>query len=376
MPTAATDVISNITRLLDEHYVFPEAAAEIIAVLTAAAAEGRYDGADQAALAELVTPDLQAVNRDLHLRLKYSETELSDTHDDEATQMRQMAEWSALTSGGVQRAERLPGNVGLLKIEPLMFPPSVAGDQLTAAMHLLAGTDALIIDLRDCLGADPTTVALVYSFLTDDEPVQLSGLAHRDPDSLKQLWTAHVPGPKFGGTKPLWVLTGAKTFSGGEALSFDLQERGRAEVVGTRTRGGAHPRHAFRVDTNLEVTIPTARSVSPVSGGNWEGVGVVPDVETAEADALREARRRALEAVLELGADGMRAPVAAEAKEALAALAELAGRVRMGRRAAAVVGLGAGSVGLGRLGLEIKAHRQEGALVPVLVAALWEWRRT
>lgn len=322
MPPTATTVIPHVTRLINEHYVFPEVAAELGVLLAAGLAEGKYADADQAALAELVTADLQSVNSDLHLRLKYSPTELSDTHDDEATQMRQMGEWSDLTCGGVALAQRLPGNVGLLEIAPLLFPPAVAGDKMIAAMNLLAATDALILDLRECLGGDPMMVALVYGFLTGHEPVQLSGMAHRDPDLFKQLWTAHVPGAKFGGDKPVWVLTSATTFSGGEALSFDLQENGRAVVVGERTRGGAHPREGFRVDSHLEVTIPTARSVSPNSGGNWEGVGVTPDVPTTAAEAPREANRRALKAVLALGTEGFRGQVADEAAQALNDLAD------------------------------------------------------
>ncbi|WP_198667463.1 S41 family peptidase [Glycomyces dulcitolivorans] len=313
-------VIPHIAKLLDEHYVFPEVAAELGARLAAAAAEGRYDGADQARLAELVTPDLQSVNNDLHLRLKYSETELADTHDDEETQLRQMGEWADLTCGGVANAQRLAGNVGLLKIAPLLFPPAVAGERVTAAMHLLAATDALILDLRECLGGDPDMVEWAYGFFTGAEPVQLTGMAHRDPADFKQSWSSHVPGPKFGPDKPVWVLTSATTFSGGEALSFDLQERGRAVVVGERTRGGAHPRQGFKVDTHLEVTIPTARSVSPISGGNWEGTGVVPDVPATAADALPEAHRRALEAVIALGDTGFRRQNTAEATAALAGL--------------------------------------------------------
>lgn len=313
-------VIPQIAKLLHEHYVFPEVAAELGDLLAARAAEGRYEGADQARLAELVTADLQSVNGDLHLRLKHSEAELEERHDDEETQLRQMAEWAGLACGGVATAQRLPGNVGLLKIAPLLFPPAVAGDQVTAAFHLLASTDALILDLRECLGGDPNMVAWAYGFFTGPEPVQLTGMAHRDPADLHQLWSSHVPGPKFGPDKPVWVLTSAITFSGGEALSFDLQERGRAAVVGERTRGGAHPRQGFKVDTHLEVTIPTARSVSPVSGGNWEGTGIAPDVPVAAADALPAAHRLALEAVLALGADGFRAQVAAEARQALADL--------------------------------------------------------
>jgi hypothetical protein len=76
------------------------------------------------------------------------------------------------------------------------------------------------------------------------------------------------------------------------------------------------------VDSHLEVTIPTARSVSPNSGGNWEGIGVTPDVPTTAAEALREANRRALKTVLALGTEGFRGQVADEAAQALNDLAD------------------------------------------------------
>ena len=36
---------------------------------------------------------------------------------------------------------------------------------------------------------------------------------------------------------------------------------------------------------HLEASIPIARSVSPISGGNWEGTGVTPDVAVPAEDA-------------------------------------------------------------------------------------------
>jgi C-terminal processing protease CtpA/Prc len=50
-------------------------------------------------------------------------------------------------------------------------------------------------------------------------------------------------------------------------------------VVGETTRGGAHPVQAYRVDAHLRATVPIARAINPVSGTNWEGTGVTPDVE-------------------------------------------------------------------------------------------------
>jgi len=58
------------------------------------------------------------------------------------------------------------------------------------------------------------------------------------------------------------VLTSATTFSGAEELSYDLQQLGRATVVGEHTKGGAHPRHGLRLSPHLQATIPVARSIN------------------------------------------------------------------------------------------------------------------
>jgi C-terminal processing protease CtpA/Prc len=92
----------------------------------------------------------------------------------------------------------------------------------------------------------------------------------------------------------VYVLTSATTFSGGEALAWDLRHRRNAVLVGETTRGGAHPRRGFRVHDHLEVTIPVARAVDPESGGNWEGTGVVPDVAVPATEARDTAYRRVL----------------------------------------------------------------------------------
>ncbi len=94
-------------------------------------------------------------------------------------------------------------------------------------------------------------------------------------------------------------LPGATTFSGAEALAYDLQRLGRAAVVGETTRGGAHPRRAFRVHPHLEATIPVARAVNPVTGTNWEGTGVVPDIGAVADEAFDTAYRLALAQVVE-----------------------------------------------------------------------------
>jgi hypothetical protein len=168
------------------------------------------------------------------------------TPGDDTEEYAAMARWAALVGGGVACVQRLAGNVGYLDLQPVLFPAAISRESITAAMTLLAGTDALIIDLRHCLGGEPAMAAFIISYLWDHEPAQLSGL--RERSQLKQAWTLpYVPGGRFGKAKPVYVLTSAATFSGGEQLSYDLQQLGRATVIGERTRGGAHAREGFTV---------------------------------------------------------------------------------------------------------------------------------
>jgi len=214
--------------------------------------------------------------------------------DTDEAQLARLVRDAAGDGFGVAEIQRLLGNVARLQLRPVLYPPQIAGDAMVAAMRLIAQADALILDLRECRGGAPDMVMLVCTYLLGEEPVHVEDFAPRDGD-VRQYWTMpYVPGPRFGPDKPLYVLTGPATFSGGESLSYALQHLGRATIVGERTGGGAHPREGFRVHPHLQATIPVARGISHVSGGNWEGTGVLPDIPVAAAEALDVALQLAL----------------------------------------------------------------------------------
>jgi C-terminal processing protease CtpA/Prc len=188
-------------------------------------------------------------------------------------------------------------------------------------MAMLWATDALLLDLRGCRGGSPDMVALVCSYLFDDEPVHLNDLVTPAAGTVRQYWTVpQLVGPRFGGSKPIWVLTSPTTFSAAEELTYNLQQLGRAVVVGERTRGGAHPREGFTVHPHLEASVPIARAVNPVSGTNWEGTGITPDLEVPADAAFAVAYGRALDHVVGLSDGAGRREVTEEAQTALAGL--------------------------------------------------------
>ncbi len=298
-PDEVTGIIRRIRELVATRYVFPELGIELAELLDHRLADGRYARADHPeSLAALVTQDLQSRNADKHLRLRYRPDPIPDLPGEEAILAMHAAQ-ADRTMGGIARIDRLDGNIGLLAIEPVLFRTDLVGAEIGAAMQILARAAALIIDLRQCVGGDPGIVALLCTYLVDEES-HLNDMFIRDPDGdhTIQSWTLpYVPGPRFGGTRPVYVLTSVTTFSGGEELAYDLQQLGRATIVGERTGGGAHPRIGLRLHPHLEASIPVGRSIHPVTGTNWEGVGVSPDIAVPADDALTIAHQRARAAV-------------------------------------------------------------------------------
>ena len=331
-------VVGHVRALVEAHYVFPDVAVAVSGVLAAGLAEGRYP-ADPPALAKAVTADLRSVSADQHLGLKYLDPARPRGGDGDG-EFAAMARWADRTCGGVGCVRRTAGNVGYLSLQPVLFPVVMAGEHITAAMTLLAATDALMIDLRRCSGGDPAIAAFLISYLWDHEPAQLSGLRGRADSQVSQTWTLpYVPGRRFGRAKPAYLLTSAATFSGAEQVCYDLQQLGRATVVGERTRGGAHASTEFRVHPLLDARIPVAKAVHPKTGGNWEGTGVVPDVETTAGQAQGTARELALQDVIAAGGTG-----AARARAALAAAR--GGQARPGRAGPGLPGTGRTGTGL------------------------------
>lgn len=285
-------VIDETARLLTEHYVFPEAAAHLADLLRRRLTEGAYDVDGAEELARLVTADLRSVNGDRHLGLKYHADPVPPEQGAAAlTAMRRDFDTSL---GGAPRVELLDGGVAVVELAPILFPLDWAAEPLSAALTLASRARALIVDLRANRGGAPDTVAFVCSYLLD-ERTHLNTMYWRAGDRSEQSWSLpHVPGARFGGSKPLYVLCSDSTFSAAEELAYDLQQLGRAVVVGERTLGGAHPREGWTVHPHLEATVPVGRAVNPVSGTNWEGTGVRPDIPCAAADSLDRAHTLAL----------------------------------------------------------------------------------
>jgi C-terminal processing protease CtpA/Prc len=191
---------------------------------------------------------------------------------------------------GFRKAEQLAGNIGYLKLDTFRGA-EVCEHTVSAAMTFVAGTQGLILDLRDNGGGAPGMVALVASYLFEPR-THLGDLWTRHSGRTEEIWTRDsVVGRRFGGDKPVYILTSSRTFSGAEEFTYDLRALRRAIVVGETTGGGAHLVRGQRIDDHFMIDVPYARSINPTTRTNWEGVGVEPDVKVPASDALTTAQR-------------------------------------------------------------------------------------
>ena len=293
-------VVAGAAAALDTFYVFPDVARRMGDSLRARLARGAYNAEDNGvAFAERLGDELGALSHDKHLRVNFSAQPLPPAPAAAPT-AEPVRTPEALARGQAQmdsincafeKAERLAGDVGYLKFDGFA-DPALCAATASAAMSFVAGTRALIIDLRENGGGDPAMVAYLASYLFDRR-THLNDLWTRHTGKTEVFWTRDsVPGRRFGGTKPVYVLTAARTFSGAEEFAYDLQTQKRATIVGETTRGGAHPVDVHRIDDHFGIGVPVARAINPVTHTDWDGTGVTPDVRVPAGEALGVAQQR------------------------------------------------------------------------------------
>lgn len=294
----APALVDSIISRLNEVYIFPDRAAAAETLLRSKLQSGRYSLPAGDALCALVNEDLFEACADKHLRLIWHEADDSgEAPRSDEELIAELREMFRLENQGVRRVERLPGNIGLIELT-VIPEANTAGRAIAAAFELVQHTSGLILDLRAARGGAPDGVAYLSSFLFADGEVHLSDVVEGPHGPTRQYWTSgSLLGPRYV-DRPVFALVSGSTFSGGEALAYDLQALGRLKIVGEVSRGGAHPSTVVSLGENVELRLPTARTVNPVTGGDWEGVGVVPDIPVPAAEAFDVARREILDALI------------------------------------------------------------------------------
>lgn len=286
--------VDSLASVIEREYFDAGVAATVDRLLRRSLADGRYSSAATAdALADMLSRDLYAATKDKHLVVSVQPAAAAfpsappSAADDRGRAGRR-------SNFGVRRVEILAGNVGYIELTSF-FRVEEARDALAAAMRLVTNADALIIDMRANGGGSPGTVALLMGYLLERPATPLFDIEHRAPEPADHYATDATPPADRDAVRPMAVLTSSKTFSAGEGFAFLMQERHRAAIVGEVTAGAANPGRSYPVNARFNVTVPNGRVRGAVSGRNWEGTGVIPDVKVAATDALDTAHARLLE---------------------------------------------------------------------------------
>lgn len=308
------EVAGRVADVIEREYFDPERARAIAVEVRAAVEAGAFDGlVDPQELATALTTRLRP--HDGHLRVRWREPGLEPP----AGMARRLADGPGgpQDNFGIREVRRLPGNVGYLDLRlfaDFAFDDlaALARRAIDAVLQLLAHVDALLIDLRDNGGGAPAMVGyLASAFLPAGSDVYHR--FHSRDGVVTEAPATPYPHPRT--EVPLYILVSGRTGSAAEAFAYTLQQAGRAVVVGEVTAGAANPGRPFDAGEGFSVFVATGSPRNPLSGRNWEGVGVQPDVPVPSAAALDAARRLALRALVARGA-GEEARWALEALEA------------------------------------------------------------
>lgn len=278
--------------LVAARYVDPIKASTIAEQLRRDAKSDLFETAlDDEVFAKRATERLRALSGDGHfaLSVRANSVNLNDNED-------QMLErwYGSGVNHGFDRVARLQGGIGYLNLTAFA-PVEMGGDLAVAAMSLLAQSPALIVDLRRNGGGMDEMVLLLSAYVLDDSREMSATYDRPSGRTIRHFTSSWVSGRRFGGSKPLYILVSNRTFSAAEQFAYDLQAMERAVVVGERTGGGAHPYKDRPVGDRFVLALPEGRSINPITGDDWEGTGVLPDIEVSADAALDAALNAARE---------------------------------------------------------------------------------
>jgi hypothetical protein len=296
--------VRAIAEAYEQRYVFPDIGKKMADHIRGRVDAGQYDALSGGReLGRQINQDLQALSADRHVWVIYSpERILKQKSTDPRILAQEELESARRDNFGFKEIRIMSGNVGYLKISSFSGSPE-AMDVAAGAMRFLSNCDAIILDLRTNPGGDSAMVQFLASYFLGNEPVLLDEFHYPRDGRISQLWSL----PYVPGRKPvqadLYILTDGYTFSAAEGLAYDLQALKKAVIAGTPSAGGAHAVEIQTVLDSFRLMIPVAFSKNPVTGTNFQGKGIKPDIEVSGETAVQQVQLHALGKQIEKTSD-------------------------------------------------------------------------
>ena len=300
---AQRELVSALEVALRQNYVFPDRLPAISAELDRRV---QAEPIDSKQFADSLTQGLIKASEDLHFSVAFDPDGVAadrraEASGEETTQAQRDRERAA--NFGFRDARRLDGGLAYIRFD-FFAHPQYAQDIAAGAMRFSEGAKGLILDLRYNNGGVLEMAQFLMSYLYPAGKEQ-EFFDYNYTDNGVQVergqWSlAAVPGQRSADI-PVVVLTGSTSFSAAEWMAFSLQRLGRATVIGEQTAGGAHPVTRVPIDQRFMLQVPIGQIRDPVSGQDFEGVGVTPDLVVPASDALLVAQKFLLQGRAEAG---------------------------------------------------------------------------
>ena len=299
---AADTIAEAYAALLERDYVYPETGKRYADAIRAGIAAGRYKALNGEALGAAIDGDVHAVSPDGHLRLRVPEA----------------AATAAAPAPGSAAPVRRPPKVpveqagwiapGIAFIRFNMFPQDEAVTaQAAKFMADHADAKAIIFDIRTHNGGGLDQMDVIFPWLFGKETrlvtmatrasVDAEGgspiagvpsmrMAKGDADMVaREHWATPNADKRLRDAK-VYVLTSGASASAAEHFALAMKHTGRGTLVGAPTAGANHFGRGEDLGGGYSAFIPVGRTYDPVTGKDWEGEGVLPDIAVAPADAL------------------------------------------------------------------------------------------
>lgn len=230
-------IFKKIEQILSEYYPLPEVSKDMISYISKKQDNGDYKELTNIDdLTYTITEDLRKISNDYHIKV-YPYEEIPDDLLNEKL----LGEPD--NNYGFQKVEIIPGNIGYLNLTEFNNPET-AGTTAIAAMNFLANCSALIIDLRLNGGGDEAMTQLICSYFFD-KSTHLTDSYSRKDSITKQSWTMEwVQGNRIT-EAPIYILISSLSYSCAELLAYELQQIGRAKIIGEKTKGGGTRRKIY-----------------------------------------------------------------------------------------------------------------------------------
>lgn len=286
-------LVDSLSAALKRWYIYPDKAELISKTIKDNYKKGNYNKLqNRRELADMLHTDVQKAHHDGHMRVMYFPefeerllTVLPDSLQKKQDEMELNEERTR--NFYFTKTEIMPGNIGYVRWDGFVGHTKEAQPTYDAAFKFVSNTKAIIIDMRYNGGGSPETVNAILDYFFDKKLPMNHIIDHRH-DTVKNY--TDPAETTFKLNMPVYILTGKRTFSGAEDFTYAMKVAKRATIVGDTTGGGAHPTGPAPLGQGFVLNIPNARSYHELTGTNWEGTGVYPDVHIKGEQALEKAQ--------------------------------------------------------------------------------------